>query len=157
MRSTETTLRAPAVLRGDSPPQRPAAASAEASGAPARSRTLALLCVLAFAAAGCDSPPREVGRPPEGELRRDETLDERIARERRERAAERGTSVPDPGTDPERIGVRATHKFHRRGCAELAKTAADGQETFRSSWDAINNDYAPCTVCKAGPQPEDSR
>lgn len=90
---------------------------------------------------------------------KEETLEQKIARERRERQGgdgEERTVVP-PSSDPSRIGVVATHKFHRPGCPDLEGVPPGGQSQFRSCWDAINGDYAPCTRCAAGPDPDEGR
>jgi hypothetical protein len=54
-------------------------------------------------------------------------------------------------TDPAemRIGVDATHVFHRASCVLLKDVPVAQQVRFTSRWDALDGGYRPCDECKA--------
>jgi len=104
--------------------------------------------VVTLGAASCDSVPAETGRAPEGTILPSRPTAKRPARPA---GASEAAAADDPAGDPARIGVASAHRFHKAGCAELAKVPVADQTTFKSCWEAINADLAPCTECRAGP------
>jgi hypothetical protein len=115
--------------------------------------TLLFACSLAaFLTAACSSTPGEVGHPPEGNILRNDSGSHKRAGGSKSGDAPDGTSADDPAGDPSRIGVASTHRFHKPGCPELAKVPPADRTTYKSCWEAINADLAPCSQCSPVPQ-----
>jgi hypothetical protein len=66
-------------------------------------------------------------------------------------AAKRGPTVET--TDPAKavVGVAATHRYHRPGCALLKDVPIADQVQFTSPWDGLDGGYQPCETCRPGP------
>lgn len=110
---------------------------------------------LLLAAAACTTS-REVGKAPETtpeELPGHQTPTDAERMEmlkRHENAAEAGQpKVEEVKKDEPRIGVAATHEFHKPGCSRLANVPQAEQIQFASPWEAVDARYMPCKECGA--------
>jgi len=114
--------------------------------------------VLAWllAAAACSTSGRVVGNAPETEP---EELPHGARRTNADRAADirrheneteaGGPTVEEVRHDEPRIGVAATHEFHKAGCSRLANVTPAEQVQFTSKWEAVDARYSPCKECGA--------
>lgn len=92
------------------------------------------------------APERE---PDEAPRRGGRSDAERLAAIRRHEsaAAEAEPKVEEVRRDEPRIGVAATHEFHKPDCSRLAGIATAEQIRFASPWEAIDARYSPCKEC----------
>jgi len=72
-----------------------------------------------------------------------------LYRQRQNKADSGDAKVEQTDATDLRIGVDATHVFHRAGCPLLAGVPVAQQVRFTSQWDALDGGYRPCEECKA--------
>ena len=120
-----------------------------------RRETTALLSILL--AAGCAQPATVSGPPPE-RTTRDLPHDGIVAAPKNRMALykhkqnEELTGAPKVekvDVTQARVGIAATHRFHRPDCALMKGVPATEQVRFTSMWEALDADYQPCDVCKS--------
>ena len=95
-------------------------------------------------------PPERLTRElPEASAEEKPALAE-LYRKRQNQAGTGEAKVEQADPSELRIGVDATHVFHRAGCPLMADVPVAQQVRFTSRWDALDGGYRPCEECKAG-------
>jgi len=110
---------------------------------------------ILLAAAACTTSQHVVGSTPEKTpeepgshpVRSEADRAEKI-RQYDEASAAGGPRVEQPKRDEPRIGVAATHVFHRPDCKLLDGIPDAERVRFTSPWDAVDSRYVPCPDCR---------